>query len=204
MSCRKVEQQCSKPWIDVLWPLIQAWGECGRTNPEGKGGIGPLKLASSSFSLFLSLSKRTTERLQHKFAVSDPERVLQCRRFQDTGIALSPKPKQCFWGSWTLLCVADMQSSALKLYPSFEQKAMLLKRQAFAVFSGEIDQYHLYLPLIQGEASSLPFPASCNTHPFVQRKCGCPWIPRSFQSQVGWGEEQPDLWIYSNSDLDNL
>ncbi|XP_039910795.1 protein dopey-2 [Hirundo rustica] len=42
-----------------------------------------------------------------------------------------------------------MQSGALKLYPSFEQKAMLLKRQAFAVFSGEIDQYHLYLPLIQ-------------------------------------------------------
>ncbi|NXY08915.1 DOP2 protein, partial [Pteruthius melanotis] len=52
----------------------------------------------------------------------------------------------------------NMQSSALKLYPSFEQKAMLLKRQAFAVFSGEIDQYHLYLPLIQGEAPSLPFP----------------------------------------------
>ncbi|XP_074956182.1 protein DOP1B isoform X2 [Phalacrocorax aristotelis] len=43
----------------------------------------------------------------------------------------------------------NMQSSALKLYPSFEQKAMLLKRQAFAVFSGEVDQYHLYLPLIQ-------------------------------------------------------
>ncbi|XP_077198772.1 protein DOP1B [Paroedura picta] len=43
----------------------------------------------------------------------------------------------------------SMQSSSLKLYPSFEQKAMLLKRQAFAVFSGEIDQYHLYLPLIQ-------------------------------------------------------
>ncbi|NXU91370.1 DOP2 protein, partial [Xiphorhynchus elegans] len=42
-----------------------------------------------------------------------------------------------------------MQSSALKLYPSAEQKAMLLKRQAFAVFSGETDQYHLYLPLIQ-------------------------------------------------------
>ncbi|NWI02712.1 DOP2 protein, partial [Tichodroma muraria] len=42
-----------------------------------------------------------------------------------------------------------MQSGALKLYPSFEQKAMLLKRQAFAVFSGEIDQYHLYLPLVQ-------------------------------------------------------
>ncbi|NXB98670.1 DOP2 protein, partial [Orthonyx spaldingii] len=43
----------------------------------------------------------------------------------------------------------NMPSSALKLYPSSEQKAMLLKRQAFAVFSGESDQYHLYLPLIQ-------------------------------------------------------
>ncbi|XP_062982727.1 protein dopey-2 [Elgaria multicarinata webbii] len=43
----------------------------------------------------------------------------------------------------------NMQSSSLKLFPSFEQKAMLLKRQAFAIFSGEIDQYHLYLPLIQ-------------------------------------------------------
>uniref|UniRef100_A0A8C3XUI6 Protein dopey-2 n=1 Tax=Chelydra serpentina TaxID=8475 RepID=A0A8C3XUI6_CHESE len=43
----------------------------------------------------------------------------------------------------------SLQSSSLKLFPSFEQKAMLLKRQAFAVFSGEIDQYHLYLPLIQ-------------------------------------------------------
>lgn len=30
---------------------------------------------------------------------------------------------------------------------------MLLKRQAFAMFSGEIDQYHLYLPLIQGTRS---------------------------------------------------
>uniref|UniRef100_A0A8C5KNX3 DOP1 leucine zipper like protein B n=1 Tax=Jaculus jaculus TaxID=51337 RepID=A0A8C5KNX3_JACJA len=43
----------------------------------------------------------------------------------------------------------NMQSSSLKLFSSFEQKAMLLKRQAFAVFSGERDQYHLYLPLIQ-------------------------------------------------------
>lgn len=42
-----------------------------------------------------------------------------------------------------------MPSSSLKLYPSSEQKAMLLKRQGFAVFSGELDQYHLYLPLIQ-------------------------------------------------------
>ncbi|XP_054981445.1 protein dopey-2 isoform X1 [Sorex araneus] len=42
-----------------------------------------------------------------------------------------------------------MQSSSLKLFSSLTQKAMLLKRQAFAVFSGELDQYHLYLPLIQ-------------------------------------------------------
>uniref|UniRef100_A0A3Q2CGP3 DOP1 leucine zipper like protein B n=1 Tax=Cyprinodon variegatus TaxID=28743 RepID=A0A3Q2CGP3_CYPVA len=43
-----------------------------------------------------------------------------------------------------------MQSSSLKLFPSADQKPMLLKRQAFAMFSGELDQYHLYLPLIQG------------------------------------------------------
>nr|XP_033803673.1 protein dopey-2 isoform X2 [Geotrypetes seraphini] len=43
----------------------------------------------------------------------------------------------------------NMQSSSLKLFPSSEQKAMLLKRQAFSIFSGELDQYHLYLPLIQ-------------------------------------------------------
>uniref|UniRef100_H0X4U0 DOP1 leucine zipper like protein B n=1 Tax=Otolemur garnettii TaxID=30611 RepID=H0X4U0_OTOGA len=48
-----------------------------------------------------------------------------------------------------MIFVLDMQSSSLKLFSSFEQKAMLLKRQAFAVFSGELDQYHLYLPLIQ-------------------------------------------------------
>ncbi|XP_053090273.1 protein dopey-2 isoform X2 [Pangasianodon hypophthalmus] len=43
----------------------------------------------------------------------------------------------------------SMQSSSLKLFSSAEQKPMLLKRQAFAMFSGEMDQYHLYLPLIQ-------------------------------------------------------
>ncbi|XP_064413296.1 protein dopey-2 [Latimeria chalumnae] len=43
----------------------------------------------------------------------------------------------------------SMQSSSLKLFANYEQKAMLLKRQAFAIFSGELDQYHLYLPLIQ-------------------------------------------------------
>ncbi|XP_060785440.1 protein dopey-2 isoform X3 [Neoarius graeffei] len=43
----------------------------------------------------------------------------------------------------------SMQSSSLKLFNSAEQRPMLLKRQAFAMFSGEMDQYHLYLPIIQ-------------------------------------------------------
>uniref|UniRef100_A0A4W5K2T9 DOP1 leucine zipper like protein B n=1 Tax=Hucho hucho TaxID=62062 RepID=A0A4W5K2T9_9TELE len=49
----------------------------------------------------------------------------------------------------------SMQSSSLKLFPTAEQKPMLLKRQAFAMFSGELDQYHLYLPLIQ-DVSDVP------------------------------------------------
>uniref|UniRef100_A0A3Q3FI83 DOP1-like C-terminal domain-containing protein n=1 Tax=Labrus bergylta TaxID=56723 RepID=A0A3Q3FI83_9LABR len=44
----------------------------------------------------------------------------------------------------------SMQSGSLKLFNNVDQKPMLLKRQAFAMFSGEQDQYHLYLPLIQG------------------------------------------------------
>ncbi|KAG8450171.1 hypothetical protein GDO86_002706 [Hymenochirus boettgeri] len=43
----------------------------------------------------------------------------------------------------------NMPSSSLKLYSSSDQKAMLLKRQGFAVLSGELDQYQVYLPLIQ-------------------------------------------------------
>ena len=50
------------------------------------------------------------------------------------------------------MCAVGMQSSSLKLFANADQKPMLLKRQAFAVFSGELDQYHLYLPLIQGKA----------------------------------------------------
>lgn len=48
------------------------------------------------------------------------------------------------------VCAVGMQSGSLKLFTNIEQKPMLLKRQAFAMFSGELDQYHLYLPLIQG------------------------------------------------------
>uniref|UniRef100_A0A665U2B5 Uncharacterized protein n=1 Tax=Echeneis naucrates TaxID=173247 RepID=A0A665U2B5_ECHNA len=43
----------------------------------------------------------------------------------------------------------SMQSGSLKLFANVDQKPMLLKRQAFAMFSGDVDQYHLYLPLIQ-------------------------------------------------------
>ncbi|XP_037344081.2 protein dopey-2 [Pungitius pungitius] len=43
----------------------------------------------------------------------------------------------------------SMQSGSLKLFTNVDQKPMLLKRQGFAMFSGELDQYHLYLPLIQ-------------------------------------------------------
>lgn len=51
---------------------------------------------------------------------------------------------------YVFVCAVDMQSSSLKLFANLDQKPMLLKRQAFAMFSGELDQYHLYLPLIQG------------------------------------------------------
>ncbi|XP_024919895.1 protein dopey-2 isoform X3 [Cynoglossus semilaevis] len=47
----------------------------------------------------------------------------------------------------------SMQSGSLKLFSNVDQKPMLLKRQAFAMFSGELDQYHLYLPLIQERLS---------------------------------------------------
>uniref|UniRef100_A0A3B3TXW5 DOP1 leucine zipper like protein B n=1 Tax=Poecilia latipinna TaxID=48699 RepID=A0A3B3TXW5_9TELE len=53
-----------------------------------------------------------------------------------------------------------MQSSSLKLFPSADQKPMLLKRQAFAMFSGELDQYHLYLPLIQRLTETLKMNSS--------------------------------------------
>uniref|UniRef100_UPI00398E9907 protein DOP1A-like n=1 Tax=Pristiophorus japonicus TaxID=55135 RepID=UPI00398E9907 len=49
--------------------------------------------------------------------------------------------------------VAVAQSSSLNLFASreaeLEQRAMLLKRLAFAIFSSEVDQYQKYLPDIQ-------------------------------------------------------
>ncbi|XP_076015275.1 protein DOP1B-like [Genypterus blacodes] len=59
----------------------------------------------------------------------------------------------------------SMQSGSLKLFASADQKPMLLKRQAFAMLSGELDQYHLYLPLIQERFTEAlrmnPSPAVC-------------------------------------------
>lgn len=53
--------------------------------------------------------------------------------------------------------VAVAQSSSLSLFTNrdaeLEQRAMLLKRLAFAIFSSEIDQYQKFLPDIQGETS---------------------------------------------------
>ncbi|KAJ7396907.1 hypothetical protein BTVI_140149 [Pitangus sulphuratus] len=53
--------------------------------------------------------------------------------------------------------VAVAQSSSLNLFANrdaeLEQRAMLLKRLAFAIFSSEIDQYQKYLPDIQGQTS---------------------------------------------------
>lgn len=81
-----------------------------------------------------------------------------------------------------------MQSSSLKLFSSFEQKAMLLKRQAFAVFSGELDQYHLYLPLIQGRS---PSQTVCISHGDMAL-LGISW--RTKMSQL-WGLEGPDVHV---------
>ena len=48
---------------------------------------------------------------------------------------------------------------------------MLLKRQAFAVFSGELDQYHLYLPLIQGKkARPSPKPPPLTDRPRLETR----------------------------------
>lgn len=60
---------------------------------------------------------------------------------------------------------------------------MLLKRQAFAVLSGELDQYHLYLPLIQGKKTCPP-PA----HPPQKRQAQSGrhgWKPEGPRAGVG-------------------
>jgi hypothetical protein len=47
------------------------------------------------------------------------------------------------------------QSGSLSIFSSreqeYEQRAQLLKRLAFVILCSEIDQYHKYMPEIQGE-----------------------------------------------------
>lgn len=51
--------------------------------------------------------------------------------------------------------VSMAQSGSLSIFSSreqeYEQRAQLLKRLAFVILCSEIDQYHKYMPEIQGE-----------------------------------------------------
>lgn len=51
--------------------------------------------------------------------------------------------------------VSMTQTGGLNLFSSreqeFEQRALLLKRLAFVIFCSELDQYHKYMPEIQGK-----------------------------------------------------
>lgn len=67
-------------------------------------------------------------------------------------------PKHCQNCTFYFLArVAVAQSSSLNLFANrdveLEQRAMLLKRLAFAIFSSEVDQYQKYLPDIQGNSN---------------------------------------------------
>lgn len=49
------------------------------------------------------------------------------------------------------------QSSSISIFSSkeqeYEQKAQLLKRLAYVILCSEMDQYHKYMPEIQGESN---------------------------------------------------
>jgi len=49
------------------------------------------------------------------------------------------------------------QGSGISIFSSkeqeYEQKAQLLKRLAFVILCSEMDQYHKYMPEIQGKSS---------------------------------------------------
>lgn len=53
--------------------------------------------------------------------------------------------------------VSMAQGSGISIFSSkeqeYEQKAQLLKRLAFVILCSEMDQYHKYMPEIQGEYS---------------------------------------------------
>lgn len=66
------------------------------------------------------------------------------------------------WWSPPAARVAVAQSSSLNLFANrdveLEQRAMLLKRLAFTIFSSEVDQYQKYLPDIQGKKEPITAP----------------------------------------------
>lgn len=61
--------------------------------------------------------------------------------------------------------VAVAQSSSLSLFTNrdaeLEQRAMLLKRLAFTIYSSEVDQYQKYLPDIQGNGELYKATTDC-------------------------------------------
>lgn len=61
--------------------------------------------------------------------------------------------------------VAVAQSSSLSLFTNrdaeLEQRAMLLKRLAFTIYSSEVDQYQKYLPDIQGKRCAVFYMHPC-------------------------------------------
>lgn len=63
--------------------------------------------------------------------------------------------------------VAVAQSSSLSLFTNrdaeLEQRAMLLKRLAFTIYSSEVDQYQKYLPDIQGKTTYTTHTCSSET-----------------------------------------
>ena len=75
--------------------------------------------------------------------------------------------------------VSLTQTGGLNIFVSrdqeYEQRAILLKRLAFVIFCSELDQYHKYMPEIQGRArctESIPFSETHPTLVFAFRTIG--------------------------------
>lgn len=92
--------------------------------------------------------------------------------------------------------VAVAQSSSLNLFSNrdaeLEQRAMLLKRLAFTIYSSEVDQYQKYLPDIQGKHAHADRHAHKHTHPHLQtqtllrRKHTHPSVFKYLHTHSGW------------------
>ncbi|MGH0139149.1 UNVERIFIED_CONTAM: hypothetical protein FKN15_057973 [Acipenser sinensis] len=95
--------------------------------------------------------------MDHTFFHMDSSCVSHWRAIMDH---LMTHDKTTFRDLMTRVAVA--QSSSLNLFTNrdaeLEQRAMLLKRLAFTIFSSEVDQYQKYLPDIQGQFSLVTSP----------------------------------------------